>query len=77
MVYNTKTKTFEEKKVKVHIWKTKFTVVIFSEKGTKQAGEVYLNVADFLNSQAKSIHTFMQNNRFKRYWKSAQIKMQN
>lgn len=35
--------------------KTKFTVVIFSDKGTKQAGEVHIDVAELLNSKQKSI----------------------
>lgn len=35
--------------------KTKFTIVILSDKGTKQAGEVYLDVAELLNSKSKSM----------------------
>lgn len=48
MVLNEKTRTFEEKK-------TRFTVLIFSEKGNKQAGEVNLNVAELLNSKQKQL----------------------
>lgn len=29
-------------------------MVIFSDKGTKQAGEVYVDVAELLNSKSKS-----------------------
>ena len=35
--------------------KTRFTILIFSEKGNKQAGEVTLDVAEFLNNKQKQI----------------------
>lgn len=46
MVFDVSKKLFEEKK-------TKFTILIFSEKGNKQAGEVYLDVAELLNTKNK------------------------
>ena len=60
-----KPKRFKKKRYNHNLLKTKFTIVIYSDKGTKQAGEVYLNVAEFLNSQAKSKEKNIQNNRFK------------
>ena len=48
MVFDMNKKLFEEKK-------TKFTILIFSEKGNKQAGEVYLDVAELLNSKNKQM----------------------
>lgn len=34
---------------------TRFTVLIFSEKGNKQAGEVTFDVAEFLNNKQKQV----------------------
>ena len=33
---------------------TKFTIVIYSEKGIKQAGEVYIDVSEIFNTKQKS-----------------------
>lgn len=38
-----------------YLIQTRFTVLIFSEKGNKQAGEVTLDVADFLNNKQKQV----------------------
>lgn len=54
MNYDSNTKIFEEKKVIINLFQTKFTVVIFSDKGTKQAGELYVDVAEILNNKEKS-----------------------
>jgi len=34
---------------------TKFTVLIYSDKGNKQAGEVNYDVAEFLNAKQKEL----------------------
>ena len=48
MSFDSSTKKFEEKK-------TRFTILIFSEKGNKQAGEVNFDVAEFLNAKQKQM----------------------
>lgn len=60
MNWDTQTQLFQEKKVYVILYfvQTKFTVVIFSDKGTKQAGEVHLDVAELLNTKSRSIRYF-------------------
>ena len=39
--------------------------MIFSDKGTKQAGEVYIDVAEILNEKSKSSPIVIQKNWFK------------
>ena len=38
MVFDSKNKLFKEKQVKMSVIKTKFAIVIYTEKGNKQAG---------------------------------------
>jgi hypothetical protein len=55
MVLDTKSKIFKEKLViSFFIFQTKFAIVIFTEKGNKQAGEVLFDVAPFLNERNQS-----------------------
>ena len=52
MVLDTKNKIFKEKQVNSFlIIQTKFAIVIYTEKGNKQAGEVMFDVAPFLNER--------------------------
>ena len=51
--WHSKANIWVKKSIKL-LNQTKFTVVIFSDKGTKQAGEVYIDVAEILNEKSKS-----------------------
>jgi hypothetical protein len=48
-------KNFSKKKYDFFYAQTRFTVLIFSEKGNKQAGEVNLDVSELLNAKQKQM----------------------
>lgn len=49
MIFDSGKKQFESKKVRPGLAQTLFSILIFTEKGTKQAGEVEVDVAEMLN----------------------------
>lgn len=54
MVFDNKNKVFKEKDVINSVIKTKFAIVIYTDKGNKQAGEIIFDVAPFLNERNQS-----------------------